>query len=41
MVVSPSSVLGVMTLARGNFGWGHIREISKVYGIRSGQEYSY
>ena len=40
MLVSPSSVLGVMALARGTFGWGQIRKIAEGYGIRGGQDCS-
>ena len=40
MLVSPSSVLGVMALARGTFGWGQIRKIAERYGIWGGQDCS-
>ena len=40
MLVSTRSVLSVMALARGTFGWGQIREIAEGYVIRGGQECS-
>ena len=40
MLFSPISILGVMTLARSNFGWGQIREIDEGYRIRGGQDCS-
>ena len=40
MIVSTISIQGVMTLAKGTFWWGQIREIAEGYGIWGDQECS-